>query len=67
MAKKGKRGRKKCKKLIISKTKGYFLVKQKTFSITFSKFYFDSQNKNSGHKALIVTIKFHTSKMLNLT
>ena len=51
MTKKGKkRGRVKYKNLTISRTTGYFLVKQKTFLIIFKKFYFDSKNKNSGHK-----------------
>ena len=43
MAKKGKKsGRVKYKNLIISRTKIYFLVKQKTFLI--------AKIKNSGHK-----------------
>ena len=51
MAKKGKkRGRVKYKNLIISMKKGYFLVKQKAFLIIFQKFYFDSKNKDRGHK-----------------
>ena len=51
MAKKDrKKGRVKYKNLIISRRKGYFLVKQNSHLIIFKKFYFDSKNKNSGHK-----------------
>ena len=49
MAKKGKKkGRVKHKNLIISRTKGHFLVKEKAFLIIFKKFYFHSKNKNRG-------------------